>query len=50
MCCLAEPLLVWGAGAVAPTLTAIGTYIAAGVATGAIEERKVFPNGKRDQK
>ncbi|NGX27701.1 MAG: hypothetical protein K940chlam6_01639, partial [Chlamydiae bacterium] len=30
------PLIAWGIGAAAPTLAAIGTYIAAGVATGAI--------------
>lgn len=33
---IAIPLIVWGAGAAAPTLAAIGTYIAAGVATGAV--------------
>ncbi len=33
---IAIPLIVWGASAAAPTLAAIGTCIAAGVATGAV--------------
>lgn len=33
---VAIPLIIWGVGAAAPTLAAIGTYIAAGIATGAI--------------
>ena len=46
------PLIVWGAGAAAPTLAAIGTYIAASVATGAIAYGgyKIYESYQQDQR